>query len=91
MKRRIVATHDAHGGEAEDGIPVYDQEQLKGITYKVVLPLKATSCKQLPWDPSVTEEDVAAQMRFQARTARANGTTNASCSSKEGMSLTKNC
>jgi hypothetical protein len=71
-------------------IPVYDQVELTGVSHKVVLPVKATACKHLLWDPSVTQEDVIAQLRFQARTARANGIMDVTCSDKEGMSLTKN-
>ena len=72
-------------------IPIYTQEQLRGSNYKVVLPLKATSCKHLLWDPPITTEDATAQLRFQARTARANGIMSVTCSDKEGFSLTKNC
>ena len=56
-----------------------------------VLPLEATSCKQLLWDPPATVEDATDQLRFKARTARANGIMDVSCGQKEGTSLSKNC
>ena len=72
-------------------IPVYDRDQLKGVRYKVVQPLEATSCKNLLWDPPATEQDATDQLRFKARTVRANGMMNLSCFTKEGTSLYKNC
>ena len=72
-------------------IPVYDRDQLKGVRYKVVQPLEATSCKNLLWDPPPTEQDATDQLRFKARTVRANGMMNLSCFTKEGTSLYKNC
>ena len=72
-------------------IPVYDRENLKGVSYKVVLPLEATSCKQPLWDLPATEQNAIDQLRFKARTVRANGIMNVSCGAKEGFSLVKNC
>ena len=72
-------------------IPVYDRDQLKGVRYKVVQPLEATSCKNMLWDPPPTEQDATDQLRFKARTVRANGMMNLSCFTKEGTSLSKNC
>lgn len=72
-------------------IPVYDRDQLKGVRYKVVQPLEATSCKNLLWDPPATEQDATDQLRFKARTVRANGLMNLSCFTGEGTSLYKNC
>ena len=72
-------------------IPVYDRDQLKGVRYKVVQPLESTSCKNLLWDPPATEQDATDQLRFKARTVRANGMMNLSCFTKEGTSLYKNC
>jgi len=72
-------------------IPVYDRDQLKGVRYKVVQPLEATSCKSLLWDPPATEQDATDQLRFKARTVRANAMMNLSCFTKEGMSTSKNC
>lgn len=72
-------------------IPVYDREKLKGISYKVVQPLEATSCKNLLWDPPATEQDATDQLRFKARSVHANGIMNMSCFDTEGTSMYKNC
>lgn len=70
-------------------IPVYGQSQLTNVHYKDVLPLQATSCKNMLWDPPATEQDATDQLRFKAHRLRANGIMNLICFS--GVGIDKNC
>lgn len=87
----VIKVDQATAEKLKSEIPVYDRESLKGVSYKVVLPLEATSCKKLLWDPPASEEDVINQLRTKARTLRANGIMDVSCGAKEGTSLVTNC
>lgn len=87
----IIKVAPAIAAKLKSEIPTYDRKTLNGINYKVVLPLEATSCMKLIWDPPVSQEDVLNQLRMRARTLHANGIMDVSCGNKEGVSLVTNC
>ena len=60
-------------------------------SHQVVQPIRATSCKQKLWDPPASQEDAIDQLRFKAAALGANGISNLTCDSPEGMSVSKNC
>lgn len=70
-------------------IRVYDREDLKGVNYKVVLPVEAVSRQASGWEAPATEQNATDQLRLKVRTLRANGIMNLICV-KEGMSLIRN-
>lgn len=70
-------------------IRVYDQNSLKGLKYKVVLPLEATSRQVTGWHAPATEQNATDQLRLKARTLRANGLMDVTCVVK-GISLIRN-
>jgi hypothetical protein len=87
----VIKLDEQSVARVRSDVPTYTSEQLKGRTYRVVLPLSATSCKSKFWDPSGTPEDAIDQLRAKAARAGANGILDPLCEAPEGTSLSKNC
>lgn len=87
----VVSIDKATAKKHRTQVQVYDSDQLKGRSYKVLQPLEGISCKSKLWDPSATEQDATDQLMFKAAQLGANGLLNMSCGGARGTSLNKNC
>ncbi len=87
----VVRVNPTEAEKLRKEIALYESEKMTGVTYKVLEPIEATSCKLKLWDPTASEQDATDQLRFKAAELGANGLLNISCGRKQMTSLTKNC
>jgi acetyl-CoA carboxylase alpha subunit len=72
-------------------VPVYTENDVHDREYAIIQPLSATSCKNLLWEPSPTQEDATDQLRVKAARLGGNGLLNVTCEAPSGTSLITNC
>ena len=72
-------------------VPLYTENAVQGREYAMIQLLSATSCKNMVWAPSPTQNDATDQLRVQAARIDANGLLNVMCEGPSGPSLTTNC
>ncbi len=71
-------------------VRVYEDSEIKPSQYKYLGTAKATSCKNLIWEPSPTKEDAVAQLKLKAKNMGGNGIVNIVCK-ESGTSFDRNC
>jgi hypothetical protein len=89
----VVKVKPTEAEKLRKQIALYESENMRGITYRVLEPLEATSCRLTGdfWYPAASEQDATDQLRFKAAELGANGLLNMSCGRKYRSSYTKSC
>ncbi len=72
-------------------VPAYQAEQLQPFEYRLLEPISATSCRNLPWERPIGREDAIGQLRAKARRLGGNAILNPVCKAVETASLATGC
>jgi hypothetical protein len=72
-------------------IKIYDKSDLLTISYTIIEPIQATSCKKRLWDPPTSREDAIDQLRYKTEMLGGSAIINLLCEPAEGMNIEKNC
>lgn len=73
-----------------DKIQVFEASQITPDAYKYLGTIKATSCKNLIWDPPSTKKDAVTQLKYKVSNLGGNGLTNLVCK-EYGTRFDTNC
>lgn len=72
-------------------LPIYNESQLQGKSYKILNIVEGISCKNKSWDPAATKSDAINQAKYWAKEQGANGLMNVQCEVPRGTTTTYNC
>ena len=76
---------------AVNDVEIYNQSQLVGKEYKILMIVEGISCKNKIWDHAATKTDAIFQAKHWAREAGADAVTSIQCDHPRGTTTTYNC
>ena len=73
------------------GLPIYNEEEMRGKEHAIVSGVEGTSCKYRREDPAATEIDAINEAKYSAKDQGAEGIINLRCDPPRGKTIFRTC